>query len=355
MYLLSFQNHQQPMSANKCLHGKTKQYCQQCSPRNFCQHGRRKSRCMECGNAREVCEHGNQHYRCKDCKGPGWCEHNRRRSDCKDCKAQAKGGGSICEHGRQRSQCADCKAEAKGGGSRCEHDQLRTRCNDCGGGSNCIHDKRRSLCSECDDGGSDLCGHGKQKRHCTECDPAHNQKRWSRNFATSIIQGSKIADKKHNRQYDEKNYITKEWIIMTLEAQKKRCIYCCCVMLFGEGMNRQDSDGLTIERTNNHIAHIKSNCTLCCSLCNHLSSNIPKSIMNDGRFGPNLKEGVFRWCPGKAHGDLPEDHVREKEEFGKVLDYCKSCQRLYSKKRRATTKCQKLALFEPKNFIGFFF
>ena len=52
-------------------------------------------------------------------------------------------------------------------------------------------------------------------------------------------------------------------IAVLLEKQKLDCAYCCNRLSFGEGVNRNiDPDGLTIQRINNEIGHIKSNCVL---------------------------------------------------------------------------------------------
>jgi hypothetical protein len=54
--------------------------------------------------------------------------------------------------------------------------------------------------------------------------------------------------------------------------------------------------------------------------------------MTNGEYGPNLKEGIFRWCPG-YHNENPEDHVRDKKEFGKDKRMCKACLQVYRKQR----------------------
>jgi hypothetical protein len=193
-------------------------------------------------------------------------------------------------------------------------------------------------------GGGELCEHGNQKQHCRECDPSVSERdklKWAINFSTSMVNASIKSDKRSNRLYEKEHYITKEWIHETLEIQQNLCIYCSCLMLFGEGVCRTDPNGLTIERKDNQLAHIKENCVLACARCNHLSQNIPQMIMTNSEYAPNLKAGILRWCPGKDHGTEPEDHVRPIEEFGKVIDSCRACQRAYSKNRRATKK-QKL-------------
>ncbi len=316
------------MPAKRCVHDIIKHHCKACSPKNFCEHAKRKTRCIDCKGG-SYCEHNKIRSRCIECGGGEMCIHGKRKSECKECE-----GNSFCKHQRIRSQCKECAFTGEGGGSVCIHNQLKTGCRECGGGSFCAHRKRRSLCSECPDGGSDLCLHKKQKGACTECNPNCNRKRTARNFASCIVQASKKSDKKRNRRFKEEEYVSCRWIHEQLEMQYSRCVYCCCKMLFGEGMSRKDPDGLTIERIDEKVAHIKENCVLACSLCNNRSYFLPKQIMNDGRFGPNLKEGIFRWCPGKAHGANEEDHVRAKEDFGKNIDLCIFCAKLYSKERR---------------------
>jgi hypothetical protein len=169
---------------------------------------------------------------------------------------------------------------------------------------------------------------------CKSC----KQKSSRRNYLGKIVSSSKNSDRIYNRLYKIEEYITKEWIQIQLEKQQERCFYCAFLMLYGKETCRKDPDGLTIERENNDIAHIKLNCVLACFRCNELTQKLPGDIMESG-YGPNLKSGLLRWCGGKLH-DTNDDRVRMPEDFGINNQYCKKCYNykngLFREKKRKT-------------------
>ena len=193
--------------------------------RNKCEHGRQKTLCKECGGA-SICEHGRQRNICKECGGSSICEHNRQRNQCKDC-----GGASICEHNTLRNICKECD-----GASICEHNKMRTRCIECGGGSMCEHNIRRTRCKKCSDA----------------------IKVTIRNW----IYNSKEKDKKINI-YDANNFID-ECFLEGLVEDYPNCYYCNIHLQYVE----YQDDLATIERIDNSIGHIKSNCVIACRKCN---------------------------------------------------------------------------------------
>ena len=195
------------------------------------------------------CEHNRRKNRCKDC-GVGYCEHGRLEGQCKDC------GTGYCDHGKQKNQCNDC------GTGYCEHNKRKYKCKECGTGQ-CEHGKFKNMCKDC---GIGYCDHGKQKNKCKECkDPI-------KITINKIISNSREADKKYNR-YDANNFIDKCFIKGLIEDYKF-CYYSDCKT---EMQYIDYTDNLaTIERLDNSIGHIKSNCVLCCLKCNHMKkSNRP--------------------------------------------------------------------------------
>ena len=215
--------------------------------------GRRLKTCQHCrdtgAKSREKykCEHGKQRSRCKECGGSSICEHNRQRNRCKEC-----GGTSICEHGRIRNICKEC-----GGTSICEHNRQRTHCKECAGSSICPHNKRRSRCKECD--GSSICEHDKQRHTCKICsDPI-------KITIKKMLYSAKYEDKKYNR-YDIVNFVDYCFIENLLDDYKC-CYYEDCkkelqILEYNQSL-------ASLERINNNIGHIKSNCVICCLDCNH--------------------------------------------------------------------------------------
>ena len=169
------------------------------------------------------------------------CEHGRRRDQCKEC-----GGSGICEHKRRRSECKEC-----GGSQICEHEKIRSKCKECGGSQICQHDRRRDQCKECNN-------------------PIEiTIKGW--------IRSSRKRDKDTDR-YDANNFIDKCFLDGLIEDTGKICYYCKKDMQYLE----KNESLATIERLNNSIGHIKSNCVICCFKCN-------MKHHNNGLFGEFAK------------------------------------------------------------------
>ena len=189
-------------------------------------------RCVECNE------------KCVNFVNKNKCEHGKEKSRCKEC-----GGSKICEHDKQRSQCKEC-----GGSSICEHDKHRSTCNDCGGSKICEQDKRRSNCKDC--GGGSICEHDKQRSKCKECkDPIKiTINKW--------INNSKSKDKKYNR-FDIVNFIDKCFCANLIE-EYPNCYYCSVELQY----KIYQDDLATIERVDNTLGHIKSNCVIACKSCN---------------------------------------------------------------------------------------
>jgi len=194
------------------------------------------------------------------------CLHNKERSKCKICKEDGTGGSSICEHNILRSRCKTCKENGVGGASICKHNINRFCCKICkedgiGGVSICEHSKRRSLCKECKElgtGGSGICEHNIQRSYCKICS---DEKKIT---IQNMIHSSKKTDKQYNR-FDPVNFIDEEFIEELLDKYT-HCYYEDCQVGL-QIMTRQD-DMATIERLDNSVGHIKSNCVICCWKCN---------------------------------------------------------------------------------------
>lgn len=211
----------------KSIRGKTTRYCAQC---------REYSRTY----MRKKCTHGRRYDKCRDC-GTGLCVHGRQSSQCRDC------GTGLCMHGRQSSRCRDC------GRGVCLHGRRFDKCRDCGTGL-CVHNRNSSLCRDC---GVGYCLHGRQSSLCRKCsDPI-------KGIISSMIRSSKQSDQKKNR-YDANNFIDK-CFIQSLIEESTLCHYCKVQMQFID----YNDTLITIERIQNDIGHIKSNCVLACRKCNY--------------------------------------------------------------------------------------
>lgn len=81
------------------------------------------------------------------------------------------------------------------------------------------------------------------------------------------IQGNKNSDDKYGRSYSEDEYITSDWVKDRLIKCTNNCELC------GKGLKLtgyefRDHDQFSIDRIDNKIAHIQSNCQITCWGCN---------------------------------------------------------------------------------------
>ena len=132
------------------------------------------------------------------------------------------------------------------------------RCNEnCRMNSKCEHNRQKNLCKEC--GGSCICEHNRRKNQCKDCMTDQEKIQY---IQKRMITSSRQADKKKNR-YDANNFIDKCFLEGLFE-DTKNCYYCNQEFTYNECCD----SFVTIERLNNSIGHIKSNCVLACFFCN---------------------------------------------------------------------------------------
>ena len=145
---------------------------------------------------------------------------------------------------------------------QCVHHRKKCECKECGGGvSICEHNKLRNQCVEC--GGASICEHNIQRSFCKLCsDPL-------KITIKQMISGSKKSDKKYDR-YDVCNFVDYGFLENLLDDYSHCCYPDCNAEL--QIMHYQD-DLATIERLDNSIGHIKSNCVICCLKCNNLKKS----------------------------------------------------------------------------------
>ena len=157
----------------------------------------------------------------------------------------------FCEHGKYKYQCRECK-----GSQICPHNKRKPQCKECGGTQICPHRKRKYQCKDC--AGSQICPHSRQKQTCKKCsDPVKvSIKQW--------IFSSRQCDKMRNI-YDADRFIDKCFMEGLVEDYKQ-CYYRDCKVILQ--YTKYQDDLATIERLDNSIGHIKSNCVLCCLKCN---------------------------------------------------------------------------------------
>ena len=191
------------------------------------------------------------------------CPHGNPRNTCKECREKYK-----CVHGRQcKSRCSECLGYPvnKGKCSRCkknyepDKDGLQT-CIDCRYYSDCLHGSRiKGDCILCL-----YCIHNRRRNHCKDC---MNDEQKIEFIIKRMISHSRENDKKKNR-YDADRFIDRCFLEALIEDNDS-CYYCKTQFTYNECIK----SFVTIERLDNNIGHIKSNCVLACWGCNNSHNN----------------------------------------------------------------------------------
>ena len=128
------------------------------------------------------------------------------------------------------------------------------------GRKKCLHEKRTRTCRVCRPDA--FCPHKKQPHRCREC--LDNESVIKYTFK-NMISHSRQSDKKYNR-LDEDHFIDLPFLYTKMtDYPELECYHCKKNMSFKP---EKKIDLITIERLNNKIGHIKSNCEFCCLDCN---------------------------------------------------------------------------------------
>ena len=160
---------------------------------------------------------------------------------CSRCRTYRFPSQFFNDKGRTMKTCQVCRDKEKitREKNKCEHGRQKSYCKDCGGTSICQHGKIRSTCRDCMD--------DEQKIEFIK---------------KNMISSSRQSDKKYNR-YDANNFID-HCFLTGLFEDSTNCYYCSVEFTYNERCDTL----VTIERLNNSIGHIKSNCVLACWHCN---------------------------------------------------------------------------------------
>jgi hypothetical protein len=133
--------------------------------------------------------------------------------------------------------------------------------------------KLTATCKECSIArrSKDYCPCGVREHDCTHCnDPIIRR-------ATSMIHGSRISDKRHNRICDL-DFTS----VLNKVVDTPNCIYCDIELQY---LSPYLPNHATIDRINNNIGHTINNCVISCRRCNcanykFLSPKYNEIIMN---------------------------------------------------------------------------
>jgi hypothetical protein len=86
----------------------------------------------------------------------------------------------------------------------------------------------------------------------------------------NMIHRSMRNDKKYNRIYDDADYIDEAYLNKLWINQVQLCFYqdCNCIMTLDFTTTTHIPTQISVQRLNNDLPHIKSNCVLSCLSCN---------------------------------------------------------------------------------------
>ena len=115
------------------------------------------------------------------------------------------------------------------------------------------------------------CGRKRDNKILKTCKVCQTyEKEWNKkNWATRKIHRSRLHDRDAGRiplDSVPADFIDKEFLENERKKLQNKCCYCFVIMQT-ENMLGVD-DGLTVERIDNDLPHLKSNCTLACWECN---------------------------------------------------------------------------------------
>jgi len=151
---------------------------------------------------------------------------------------------------------------------------------------------------------------------------AADKKSTQKNWAKKMVKSAKHADQKANRTYDatDGSYIDVDFLKSQLEQQQALCIYCHEAMIYGIGVDRRSPSGLTVQRIDNNIAHLKTNCVLACFQCNVRHIFIPHVVAL--QYWKEIREKTKRFCRSPFH---QTDILLESNLFTKGQSSCNLC------------------------------
>ncbi len=171
---------------------------------------------------------------------------------CSACNISRNVNQFISKAGRtDLSTCQRCRDLKH---PKCPHGTRWARCVTCQMNRKCYHGISNMKCSNCFLG-AEICIHQVRRLHCKLCDAKEVT-------IKTMLKDSKQVDVKNNK-FDADRFIDKCFIEALMEESMK-CYYCKCDMQIVEHNNTL----CTIERRDNSIGHIKSNCILACFHCN---------------------------------------------------------------------------------------
>ena len=169
-----------------------------------------------------------------------------------------------------------------------------------------------------------------------------------RKAANDMVRDAKKADRKHNRLYDPRSYITADRIIWLMTVLAGCCyFYCGCDMVFGRNVNRsKNPDAVTLERIDSDLAHTADNCILACLSCNKAKGrNMHFDVMR--QWAVPIKQKVAKWCSGCQTVKSLTQFGRDKSREDGLDRRCRACNTIHCVQMQRARKRRFAQIDEP--------
>jgi hypothetical protein len=82
------------------------------------------------------------------------------------------------------------------------------------------------------------------------------------------VENYKMQDRKANREIINEDYINENWLFNQIEQYGTYCKFCNKNMTLYIDQENNIISNITVDRIDNKLSHVKSNCQLCCHHCN---------------------------------------------------------------------------------------
>jgi hypothetical protein len=173
-----------------------------------------------------------------------------------------------------------------------------------------------------------------RKWRCRPCDCANRQVKWQSGIVVSCRQTDQLRWGQEITDFGEP--VTVERINDLLVMQQGGCMYCSAVMVYGLGIDRRTHPrAATIERVDNDVPHVITNCVLACHACNskRMASYTYEEFMEHHA---DIRLNLVKKCQHECRQMLP---ITSFGKLGKGYSpSCKSCRNQRDRQQRRAAK-----------------
>ena len=168
---------------------------------------------------------------------------------------------------------------------------------------------------------------------CKHCCRAYDKINWQRTSINSCRTKDRRRWKEEVDDFGER--LTVKQVNYLLEIQEGRCKYCSAVMVYGLDINRRTHPrGLTIERADNDVPHVITNCVLACNGCNK-KRGASYTYEEFQQHHAEIKLNLVKKCQSYCGEIQPTTAFHHRNQSGGYYYACKICRKVINAARRA--------------------